>query len=268
MTKHMKFVVGIDYRGGYRTSIDVLESLGFNNESFTFVHGWGSKQSPNQVIPNMNILGNVLEREAENLMRNANADATGVLPNVQPSIVPTQAITALFDAATLQLTDYLVVAPTVRSNSTRSFGATTHALIECMATNLIIAREKKTDREIKQALFITDGTEEAREALKTFTRKMPKSVERVVVLDASRESIPVAVGERQATLEGHEESAPRVTSEILGGVEYSQSAELLQEFIYSEEDRLIATYSDYKGKMIPMSEILSVQQTLIIIKTY
>jgi hypothetical protein len=255
----MRLVAGIDYRGGYRDSISAIKALGYEQARITLVHGWGSKQSPKQVIPTANVLGSVLEQEAGNLIRNALADCSAIAKDIDSRISSEQAIIALYTIGQEVNADLIVVRPTVRSNSNRPYGATTHALIEMLPNNLLIAKNTPTNMVIEQALFVTDGSSAGTEALKEFQRICPPNIKKITVLSVAK----VLVSAKGAAVE-----PTGVAFESFGGIEYSDDIRILDEAIEATPTTLLVTFDAFKSDQLILNDVLATSQPSLLIKTY
>jgi hypothetical protein len=264
----MNLILGIDYRGGYRASIATISALGLQGETYTLVHGWGSKQvgpfANSKAVPMTNILGSVLEKEAENLMRSAQSEAHGVISNVSTRIMSEQAIPALATAAEEAKADFVVVSPTVRSNSIRPFGATVHAMIELMPTHLVVAREPDSTSVIEEAMFISDGTPASAVAFKQFLKFKPGAIQKLTVLNLCKAA--VAAGPQSKELpEGIDQPT---LNECITGVNFANDVTVFDEFIAGHNSKLLVTHSQFHVEELNALHVLAAPLTVMLFKTY
>lgn len=192
----MKALVGVDYRNGYRESLDQLEFLQFPKMQLTLLHAMGSRSFGNGVTePSMEYSGvfhGVLEREAANLLGSAHNQSQGRFHGVTTFLSRRTPIDALSEEAQVTGAELIAVTPTVRANSDRPFGSTTHGILENLSTPVLIARPKAMNR-LKVGVVVTDGSEANRAMFSNLLTNPPCGVDELHILELQDEQ-EVAVG--------------------------------------------------------------------------
>jgi nucleotide-binding universal stress UspA family protein len=206
----MKALVGVDYRNGYRESLDQLDLLQFPKLQVTLLHAMGSRSFSNTVSePAMEYGGvfhGVLEREAANLLGSAHNQSSGRFQSVTTFLSRRTANEAINEEAEVTNVDFIAVTPTVRANSDRPFGATTHSILERMSTSVLISRPRAMSR-MKVGVIVTDSPESTDVMFRKLLAAPPCGVEELHVLELRRRNELVAASGPAVVLSTKEATA-------------------------------------------------------------
>lgn len=182
----MKALVGVDYRNGYRESLDQLEFLQFPKLQLTLLHAMGSRSFGNGMSePAMEYSGvfhGVLEREAANLLGSAHNLSSGRFQSVTTFLSRRAANEALSEEAEVTNSDLIALTPTVRANSDRPFGSTTHSILEKLSSSILISRPRAMSK-LKVGVVVTDSNETTEQLFKKLLAAPPCGVEELHVFE-------------------------------------------------------------------------------------